>query len=297
LKKSNDCFSEVVNKDRDFRLRETNMPVYFGIVPKDTASQVTIEREGHPIIYKEKTDSIRQLSNTTIQNHTIQTMLLYENPIHVNTLDSLFRTELRKENIDAQTAIQYTDNTTNKTYYSNSDSLPQKHFNRLSEVMVGIDGEITLQAFVKLSPVGIVHNATSSMGGITFIWLILMSIFVYFALKKEKVVVVTKQSKRNQVQLIDNLYLKADRDCLIYNQKEIRLTELYTQFLSILFNSPDYFVGYEDLIEELYGTIEKESGKERLSQLAKRIRMEIFMFIPEIELENVPRKGYTVRIK
>jgi hypothetical protein len=296
LKKSNDCFGEVVNKDRDFRLKETNMSVYFSFLPEDTASQITIEREGHPAIHKELTDSVKQLSDATIQNRMIQTVLLYENPIHVNTLDSLFRTELRKKNIGMQTSIQYTDNTTNKTYYSNSGSLPQKYFNLLPEAVAGIDGEITLRAFVKLSPFGIVRHAASIIGGITFIWLILMSVITYFTLRKEKEAAVIEMPQRHREQLTDNLYLEADRNCLIYNQKEIGLTGLYAQFLSVLFNSPDYFAGYEELTKELYGEIGIEAGKERLSQLAKRIRTEIFTLVPEIELKNVPRKGYIVII-
>jgi DNA-binding winged helix-turn-helix (wHTH) protein len=294
LKESTDCFSEVVNKDRDSRLEETNMSAYFGIVPEDTANQTTIEREGYPIIYKEKTDSVRQLSNVVIQNHMIQTVLLYENPINVNMLDSLFRTELQKKNIKAQTVIQYTDNTTNKTYYSNHDSLPKKDFDRLPEIIAGVDGEITLRAFVKLSPAGIVRNAASAMGGITFIWVILMSVFIYLALKKEKVAAVTEQTKQNRVRLTDNLLLETDKNCLIYKQKEIKLTGQYTQFLSVLFHNSDHFASYEELIQKIYGKIEEEAGKERLSQLVKRIRMDVFTSIPEVELENVPRKGYKV---
>ncbi|MDR1203261.1 MAG: hypothetical protein LBL58_16750 [Tannerellaceae bacterium] len=52
--------------------------------------------------------------------------------------------------------------------------------------VIGSDGEITLRAFVKLSPFGIVRHAASIMGGITFIWLIPMSIITYFTLKKRK---------------------------------------------------------------------------------------------------------------
>jgi DNA-binding winged helix-turn-helix (wHTH) protein len=294
LKESTDCFSEAVNKDRDFRLEETNMPIYFSYFPEDTANQITIEREGYPIIYKEKTDSVRQLSNVVMQNHAVQTVLLYENPINVNMLDSLFRTELQKKKIKAQTVIQHTNNTTNKTYYSHRDSLPKKGFDRLPEVIAGVDGEITLRAFVKLSPASIVRNTASAMGGVTFAWIILMSVFIYLALKKEKVAAVTEQPERNRVQFADNLYLEADRNCLIYKQKEIKLTGQYTQFLSVLFNCPDHFAGYEELIRELYGEIGNEAGKERLSQLAKRIRTDVFTSIPEVELKNVPRKGYKV---
>ncbi|MDR0749068.1 MAG: hypothetical protein LBF62_05810 [Tannerellaceae bacterium] len=296
LKESNVCLSEAVNKDRDFRLKETNMSVYIRLIPEDTTEQISIEREGHPVICKERTDSIKQLSDEIKQNHMTQTVLLHENPINVNTLDSLFRTELRKKNIEAQTIVQYTDNTTNTTYYSNSDSLPRKYFNPLPEVVAGSNGEITLRTFVKLSPFGIVHHAASTIGGITFIWLILMSVITYFTLKKEKEAAVIEKTERHRVQLTDNIYLEAGRNCLIYNQKEIELTGLYTRFLSVLFNSPDYFAGYEELTKELYGEIGIDAGKERLSQLAKRIRTEIFMPIREIELKNVPRKGYIVII-
>jgi DNA-binding winged helix-turn-helix (wHTH) protein len=297
LKESSDCFSEAVNKDRTFRLREANIPIYANFSPEDTVIQMTIEREGYSTICKEKTDSIRQLPNTTILNHTTQTILLHKNPIHANMLDNLFRTELQKENIKAQTIIQYTDNTTNKTY-SYPDSLPKKGFDRLPEVIVGINAEIILRASVKLSPASIVRNAASAMGGITFIWVILMSVLIYFTSKKEnvevEVEVATEQSERKQAQLTDILYLEADKNCLIYNQQEIKLTGQYTQFLSILFNRPKYFASYEELIKKLYGEIEKEAGKERLSQLTKRIRMDVFASIPEVELKNTPQKGYRV---
>ncbi|MDR1203262.1 MAG: hypothetical protein LBL58_16755 [Tannerellaceae bacterium] len=63
-----------------------------------------------------------------------------------------------------------------------------------------------------------------------------------------------------------------------------------------MFNSSDYFAGYEELTKELYGEIGIEAGKERLSQLVKRICTEIFTLIPEIELKNVSRKGYILII-
>lgn len=294
LNESSDVFNNVIDTDQDIRLKEINIPMSFGIVPEDTVTQITFEREGHPPIYKERTDSIKQLSYTIKHNNMIQTVLFYENPINVNILDSLFQIKLHEKDIKAKTAIQYTNHTEYKTLYSNSDTLSYKDFFAFPKITLGVGNEMALQAFIRLSPITVVRNAGPAIGGITFIWAVLMSISIYFALKKEKIVAVTEQPRRSRIQITDNICLETDRNCLIYNQKEIELTELYTKFLSVLLHSPDYFAGYEELIQELYGNIEKRVGKERLSQLVKRIRVEVLTLVPEIELKNIPQKGYTI---
>lgn len=300
LTESSRTLHEVIDTDRDARLQKANEPIYFHITPADTISTHTkIERDGEPPVYIEKTDSMKQMPLSTIQNNVIQSFLLHENPIDVVHLDSLFQVKLSEKHINAKTAIQYTDHITGKTHYSNPDTTSYARYVALKKIKVGFENEITLQAFIKISPVTVIRRSILPIGGVTLVWLLLMSISVYGALRKGKVVEVPIHdlSKLTRIQITDHLLLDMDRNCFIYRGKEIGLTELTTQFLGILLSSPDYFAGYDELIGRLYGGIEENAGKMRLSKMVTRINNEIKPAIPEIEVKNVIRKGYQFYMK
>lgn len=297
LKESRTIFYNTVSIDRDLRLKRSNMPYSFGFTGSNIENQIKIERDGHSTVYLENSDSIRQLSHSMKHNHVIQSILQHKTPINVTNLDSLFQKSLYDENIKARTAIQYTDNTTGKTYYSNPDTASYRNYFAFEKIHAGLSNEITLQAFVKISPFTIIRRSIFPMGGITLIWIILMSVSTYFAVRKEKVreveveIFVTEPPKRNRIQLTDSILLDVDQNCLRYNGKEMQLTDLYIKFFVILLNKPDYFAGYDELISGLYSNIET-GGRDRLDQLIKRLRTDVFPSIPEIELKNIPKKGY-----
>ena len=66
-------------------------------------------------------------------------------------------------------------------------------------------------------------------------------------------------------------------------------------FLHHLWNAPNCYLEYEQLIETLYGKSVK-NGKERLAQLVKRLRDEILCQTPDLTIDNMKGKGYQLKI-
>ena len=304
LKEARIVLEDVIDTDRDFRLKEINMFFSFRVSPNDTSKYIKIEKTGHPTVHIEKTDSVRQIPQMVAQNNAFQTALLQKNPIKTSRLDSLFHQKLQEEGIQARTAMQYTNNTTGETHYSNPGITSYKSFFALPKINTGIQDEITLQAFVKLSLYSIIYKGFVPMSGITIVWLLVLTLLLYIIFRKGKVIEVEKQvevfvsdlSARPRMMIRVDIFLEADRNCLVYRDKEINLTNDYARFLTVLLSRPDYFATYDELITELYGNIEEKMGKNRLGQLVNRIRKEVLIQIPDIELEAVQGKGYQIPV-
>ena len=299
LKDAGIVLEDVIDIDRELRFKETNMPFYFSFSPKDTSKYVTMEREGHPTVYLEKEDSIRKLPNTVLQNIVLQSVLLHENPIKISRLDSLFHQKLQEKGIQARTAMQYTDNTTGQTHYSIPDSSSYKSFFAFPKINTGIQSEITLEAFVKLSPLAIVGKSFSPIVGIILIWLVLMGMLAYVAFHKPKErimeVVVTEPFGRTRIDVREDLCFDMDMGCFLYKEEEIKLTTHQAKFFGILFDDTTYFATYDNLIAGIYNKVEN-GGKSRLEQLANRIRCNVLVQIPGMELETVSGRGYRLRV-
>ena len=305
LKDAGIVFEGIIDIDRDSRFKATNAPFSFKVLPNDTSDKpAKIERDGYPTIYLEKKDSIRKLPNTVLQNSTIQTFLLHENPIKISRLDSLFQQKLQDVGIQARTAVHYIDNTTGKTHFSNLDMADLKHFFAYPKINTGIQDEITLQAFVKLSLYSIISKGFVPMSGITIVWLLVLALLSYIAFRKRKVIEVEKQvevfvsdlSAKPRMMIRADIFLETDRNCLVYDDREIDLTNDYARFLTVLLSRPDYFATYDELIPELYGNIEEKMGKKRLEQLTRRLRNNVLVQIPDMELETVLGRGYRIRV-
>ena len=299
LKDAGIVLEDVIDIDRELRLKETNQPYFFGVTPKDTSKYITMEREGHPTVYLEKTDSMRRIPRAIAFNNAMQTILLDENPIRISRLDSLFHQKLQEEGTQVRTAMQYTDNTTGQTYYSIPDSSSYKSFFACPKIHAGIQSEITLEAFVKLSPLVIVGKSFSPIVGITLIWLVLMGMLAYVAFHKpkEKImeVVVTEPFGRARIDVREDLCFDMDMGCFLYKEEEIKLTTHQAKFFGILFNDTTYFATYDNLIAGIYNKVEN-GGKSRLEQLANRIRSNVLTQMPGMELETVSGRGYRLRV-
>ncbi len=282
-------FAEVVDKDRDFRLKTCGQEIHYTYQPNDTSSYIVYEKGNDPPIIQEKTDSIRKLSYSEKLNNVIQIYLYQINPIDVNLLDSMFNILLLEKNIQANTAVKYFDNLNKQVYNSVSDTLMLQDLVFLDEIRLGFQNELTLQGYIKFPFSSIMRKPLFQISGITLIWLMLMAGSLYLIFRKEK------NAIRKHIQVLENIYLDTDRNCLCYYEREIELTDMYTKLLGKLLSSPDYFVSNEELIRVLYGKIEN-GGRERLVQLIKRIREDIIQTVPEMELKNIRSKGYQLII-
>ncbi len=202
LAESKNIFDDVIDIDRDARYDETGEVMHFIYIPHDTSTYLVTEMEGHEPIYREKTDSIRQLTYEVRIKSATQSYLYYKNPINVYTLDSLFQIELLNKKIVARTFIIYSDNKTGKTYYSDNDSTFSNEFKELDVVDLGYK-ELTLQAFVNVLPTTIIRKSLLPICSITFIWLLLIGIaaHIFYKIKIKKAIFVkfTVQLKKTDI--------------------------------------------------------------------------------------------------
>lgn len=297
LKNSHAIFLEAIDIDNNNRLTSSNIPFYFSRTSTDTITQIAIQKEGHPTVYIEKTDSIRKLPLTEKQNHIFQSVLFYENPICVNALDSLFQVELHRKEIKAQTTILYTDNTEGKTHYSNPDSLSYMHFSALPTINLGVEKEITLQAFLNISFICIISHAALPISFTTLACLVILGALSFLFLKKGYRIEVmpTLYPETIRYKITDHILFDIDKKRIIYPSGKIELTKQITQLLEILLQSPDNFMAYDKLIIELYGNVEEKS-RNRLNHTVKRCR-KVLQNIPELEIKNIPRSGYQLIVK
>lgn len=304
IKDVNIVFSEVVDMDIDLRLKDSNMDFSFGASPVDPLQPATIEIDGHQTTHLENVDSLRQISDNVFLNNSKQSILLRKKPINIIELDNMFQSGLHERGIHLHTALQYTDNTTGKSYYSNPDSSLYKSYLFLGRIDAGVFSEISIQAYVKVTPFTIIRKAALPMGGITSAWIIFLITLVYIALRKPKVVekekivevFVTDPLVRSRIEVLHNLCLEADRNCFVYNGQEIELTSLITQFFTVLLSSPDKYVSYDEMLSRLYEGY-KNYNKNSLDQLVARVRKMILPQIPCLKLITVPGKGYRLEVE
>ncbi|MDR0845588.1 MAG: hypothetical protein LBN71_10225 [Tannerella sp.] len=294
-------FRHVIDIDRNNRFQETGLPVYSGYVPNqnDTASYATIENKDH-IRHIERTDSIRQLSYTEKQNLALQSVLIRVNPINVHKLDSLFRLECQKKDIPVRTAVRYTCHTTGETCYSDSDTLFYTSAFATEEIQSGIDGEITLQGFVKIKPSFVMRHTRGSLVKATLAWCMFVALAVYLPVRRRKknhllppkTTIPLNQPQKTRYQLTAKICLDMAQQVVIYDDKSILLTKHLALLIESLYNSTNHYAGHDDLIFALYGDdVIATAGKVRLLQTIKRLRKELSP-ISGLTIKNVHHKGY-----
>jgi DNA-binding winged helix-turn-helix (wHTH) protein len=289
-----------VNADRDIRLQETGMPVHYGPTHNDTSSYITIEDE-HQIRRIKKTDSLRQLSLMEKQNRAIQSVLMQLNPISVYALDSLFHLEWQKKDVSARTAVRYTNHTTGETLYSHPDTLFHASAFATEKIHTGINNEITLQAYTGIKPYDIVRHSVGTLGGMTLAWFMFVVLWIYVTFRRKKALAAPSipdnhpplvQPERTRYQITAHICLDVDKQILTDHGKGIPLTPHFVQLLGFLYQCPNHYASYNDLISALYGEI--SGGKNRLSQTIKRLRKELEC-ISGLTVKNIPGNGYQLQ--
>lgn len=299
VKEANSVIKEVLDLDLEARLAETNMNVRSQKSPADTTSAITIETDDG-IKHIAKNSSVNELDNARRNKNALQWVLMKKNPINVAKLDTMFHRKLHeKSGLDIPTAVQYTDNTMKKTYYSNVDIPSYKNYTALGTIHAGINNEITIQAFVRISPFAFIRKSIFPVSVVSILWtgLIIIAIYYYFRKPKEKIVkeLVTDPSLRTEIHVLDNLCLHVDMNCFVYNEKTIEMTFYITRFLKFLFDMPNYYATYDEIKAGVFKD-EIVDGKGRLEQFAKYVRDKIQPEIPCFKLVTVRGKGYKIEI-
>ncbi|MDR3269624.1 MAG: hypothetical protein LBT83_11245 [Tannerella sp.] len=297
------AFDKAVTSEMDRRANEIEL--YVSISHNDPSSSsdkghYTHETEEGKTVYG-KTDRQKALSDQEKINDAKQTGLLKQNPVHVSLLDSLFRTELEKAGIVAPTEVSYTNNLTHITL----SSAPVDSHSGISffataypteKRTLGISEEITLQGFVKITPMTVFRCAPP-----TFILLLgggIVGMLVYvliFRKRKTSVLPEATESVEDVPAVSATPFqLDAIEQTLIYQGSRVPLTSDMFRILNYLWSCENHHAFYKDLSLFLYGDkVDMGTGKKRIVQAVKTLRCRI-KNIPVI-IENVAQKGYRIR--
>ncbi len=173
MHQSKNIFEDAIDIDRDRRLAETGEIVHYKYLPQDTSQYIVYQKSNQPPKYREKTDSLRQLSPKVKLNNAIQGFLYHDNPIKINVIDSLFKAELSNKKIKGETVLIYFVDSGAKQHYSSLDTRLCNEAYKLDSIPLGFFDEIAIQAYIKISPCSIVRKSFLPISRITFVCFVL----------------------------------------------------------------------------------------------------------------------------
>lgn len=143
----NKSFKDAIIKESEKRIKDKNIPFASRNIEKNGTNIPKSFTAKGP--WGERTIlNADSLNSSEIVQVTRQTALRAKNPIEVAQLDSLFRLELLKNNLDVSILVYYKDTIADKEYISNPDTSLFKSKIHTDLIKTGIDKEIILQAFV-----------------------------------------------------------------------------------------------------------------------------------------------------
>jgi DNA-binding winged helix-turn-helix (wHTH) protein len=255
-----------------------------------SSRQITLSKENETTTL-EKTDSIKNLSHAEKFRKAQQTYLFWEKQIQVSVLDSSWCVELWKQGISVQTALGYINNKTKDTVYSHTDTLFYASAYPLEKQTLGVGDEIILQGYAAITPFAVIKQSPGQFILIFILWIGAIVLIVLYMFRNER----RDNSRQPSSQTI---HLDMDSNLLIFNKQKIELTKDMMLCIKALWDSPEHYASYEELIHLLYGeNVEITNGKNRLNQTIKRIRDKLEPNHHGIEILNLPRKGYQLKIK
>ncbi len=287
LDELNLSFTSAVHQEKEIRLNRGHLN--FSHSNSDTSEhQIVVQQENETTVL-EKPDVVKKMTFDEKQNHADQSYLFYKKRhISLHILDSIFRVELSRYNIFARTAVVYTDQINHATYYSSADSLFYASAWRTPLLTLGIRSEITLQGFARLSLFNVIRKDPKRFAIVFMAWAIITGVFLFFTLQNKNTT--TGQSIENQSQII---VLDADKLLIVYRSSEIKLTEQLFQLFEFLWNQPGHYACYQELAHLLFEDSGVVKMGNRRAQAFRRLRKEL-QDIPELEIENIPQKGYRI---
>jgi hypothetical protein len=290
------AFEQAVEMDRDKRFKECNIPYIFRFDPNEQTDQITLYDDSTHIII-DKGEELQSQSSIVKINNAHQTYLFKRNPIRVAVLDSLWRVELSKQGLLLPTLVAYTNVNTGETNVSRPDILLFASANATDKKVIGVLGEITLQGFAKITPLFVVKQSAALFILLISGWILacLLSLFIaYHITRNAKTPESLKPLEEDSTNIIQ---WDPVGKYIIYNDIKIGLSSKVKlgQCFHLLWEYRETIVSYEILIDALYGKIEKEGGKVRLTQTISNLR-EIIQPIPIMEIGNIANCGYKLML-
>ena len=176
----------------DLSLRTTSPKVQS---QEGTVSQVPVDSlkgKGVFIQFQEKEDfypysskDIQQITkiDQTAIDHTVTRVL---NPIQLAQLDSIFLSLLKEKNWKVETGLLYTDSIQQINLHSNKDLSIYSSFLHTDVLPLGIEKEMTVQAFVRFHPHWILQKEGRPVLYVGIIWIMLCGIYVFVWIYQRK---------------------------------------------------------------------------------------------------------------
>lgn len=295
-----DLFRTAVALDKDIREREVS--AYRRIYIADEREESG--REEPEMITIRSTDTLIAFQNTEEfqqklreeKNFIIdQIYLLYENPIRVSRLDSLYRTLLAEAKLPVAQAIVY--ETKQGKSYSCPDSGFYQKARPLKEYVIGVNREIVLQAYVRFPPGYMLGQAWPACLICLVVWAGCVGAGVHLYRQKKRLafsVVPLPEPSPCLTGITDNLLFDEANGILHYKDRRVELMNYRWRLFVVLLQHRGEYLSSEQLRREIWE--DGLSGKDALAQTVKRLRDDLAA-IPPISIENVRGKGYCLRIK
>lgn len=270
------------------RLKEANDNIVFGYYTNDIFTNSFIENDSS-IILPDENQYKKSPVNTRLQL-VMQSYLLDKNPINICILDSIYQSDLIQNSIRANVALRYINNITNGVTDSKPNSKLYISSYALDEISLGLQSEITIQGFVKLSPLTIISKAKRQFAIVYSILLLLTGILMYIVSRRKIGYIVPTTGEYN---ITKDISFDMDKLSLRYKDENIALTPQSAKILKLLLISPDYFIGYEELGNTMWGNLEK--ARDRRDKAINRLR-ESLESIPNLHIACIWTNGYQLII-
>lgn len=120
------------------------------------------------------------------QTAELQTITHYYNPIRPVQLDSIFHATLKQEGWNVQVGITYSDYHKQSHQHSNTDMSIYSSSFHTDIIPLGLNNEMTVQAFVRFHPHWLFQKGGRFMLGITILWLVLCGVYLFVWLRQRR---------------------------------------------------------------------------------------------------------------
>lgn len=116
----------------------------------------------------------------------LQTITHYYNPIRPIQLDSIFQATLKQEGWNVQVGITYSDYSKQSHQHSNTDMSIYSSSFHTDIIPLGLNNEMTVQAFVRFHPHWLLQKGGRLMLGIIILWIMLCGVYLFVWLRERR---------------------------------------------------------------------------------------------------------------
>lgn len=296
--------SGVLDYDVDKRLKDSGEPYsYSNVLPGEKIKPGFISiQAGDSISYIEKTPEHEAKTLPVRNDQALQSVLLMSGyPLNVHTIDSLLTAELHKKEIQIDLGVRYINKQTKEVQDSKPGD-PVYHAFSTDSILLGLGGEMEVQAFYKIPLISIVRQESISFILFILFWLFITTIILFQLFKKTTRKVTdlplsnTKETPgpNSMMQICESLYYDSAKAIIHYAANQtVTLTEQQATLFFAFLTAPEQYLKNKE-IEDLFWENQDNKRGSRL-QAIQRLRKALSP-ITELQIESINQKGYQLQI-